>query len=415
MHKLFVVALLIFISCQNISKSQIKTEIEKPILPKVWLSQIQSQEAQNRFKDVLEEIHKSTFYTDSQKDSLSGIQVRFANCEDIKVQYKLLSFLTGEKNSIDLVDISQSREVEWIKKMYLKDKTVATQSLKALVGTTRLDFADYSSSYYDTTYHPSKSFDSLSVAKPSEKVKKMEQEAISLIRKLRQISRFSYEEREKEYNPVRQKLAEKVKTLLEEPTAYEYALPLLSEQMYSLFSPDKKFRIYFINYHGEGFEGIYAYAHYRNAADSKVMVEEVDCHSEDGECYTLVPTAIFQTKKDNNPLYVLVSDISNKGMEWNVDVQTLEIKDDKIINCKDCVENKIIKNYDKYVRYNANPSFDTLKQELSFSKGQLVSSLVTPFETESRRRRSYRSLLTRYILKWNGKTFEEVELKPYCE
>ena len=416
MKTLFLVLFCILIACQSSSISTTKKEIIEPILPIKWLSQIQSQEAKNRFKDVLEEIYTSTSFSISEKDSLSQIQVRFANCEDIKIQYKLLAFLTQDKDS---VDISESRELGWIKKMYLKDIVVATQSLKA----SRLDFADYSSHYYDTTYYPAKSFDSLSIAEPSEKVKKMELEAISLIKELRRLSDYelegmSYEERHKKYDKTRKELSEKVKTLLKEPTAYEYALPLLSEEMNCLYSPNKKFRIYFINYHFETFKGVYAYAHYRNSADSKVMVEEVDCpseYSDDEGCYPLYPRAIFQTKKGSNPLYILVSDISGRGMEWRVRILALEINEGKINNCKDCIEDMPSKMYDKYVRYNANPSFDTLKQELSFSKGELGSSLVKPFERESRRRQSYTNLLTRYILKWNGKTFEQVELKPYCE
>src|SRR5690606_29505176 len=127
MKILSLVIVYILIACQSSSISTIKKEIIEPILPNKWLSQIQNQEAKNRFEDVLQEIYTSTSYTIFEKDSLSQIQVQFANCENIEMQYKLLAFLTGEKNSRDSVDISERREVEWIKKMYLKDKTVATQ------------------------------------------------------------------------------------------------------------------------------------------------------------------------------------------------------------------------------------------------------------------------------------------------
>lgn len=422
MKILSLVLFYILITCQSSSISTTKKEIVEPILPTEWLSQIQNQEAKNRFIDVLEEIYASSFFSISEKDSLSKVQVRFANCEDIETQYKLFAFLTQQKEDMDSLDVLESKKVAWIKRMYLKDKIVATQSLKALVGTTRLDFADYSSQYYDTTYYPKKSFDSLWIAEPSEKVKKMELEAISLIKELRRLSDYelegmSYEERHEKYDKTRQELSEKVKTLLQEPTAYEYALPLLSEQMNCLYSPNKKFRIYFINYHLETFKGVYAYAHYRNSADSKVMIEEVDCpseDSEDGECYPLYPRAIFQTKKGNNPLYILVSDISGRGMEWRVKILALEIKDNTISNCKDCVEGMPTKMYDKHVRYNASPAFDTLKQELSFSYAELRNRVID-LHNKKRMWTSYNTVLTRYILKWNGKTFEEVELKPYCE
>ena len=340
------------------------------------------------------------------------------------MQYQLLAFLTGEKNSIDSVGISASREVEWIKKMYLKDKTVATQSLKALVGTTRLDFADYSSSYYDTTHHPFKSFDSLSVAEPSEKVRRMEMEAVELIKELGKLYSYDiedlkemyYEERQRKYENTRAKFSEKVKNLLEEPTAYEYALPLLSKEMRCLYSPDKKMRIYFIDYYYETLVGVYAYAHYRHSPNSKVIVTEVDCHSEEKECYPLYAKAILQTHKGNNPLYILVSDINARGMEWRVRILALEGTQNKIINCMDCVEGMPTKMYDKHVRYNASPAFDTLKQELSFSFAQLKNYRVVGLPKGTKRMwSSYETVLQRYILKWNGKTFEEVELKPYCE
>ncbi|PIY08207.1 MAG: hypothetical protein COZ18_13470 [Flexibacter sp. CG_4_10_14_3_um_filter_32_15] len=68
--------LLLFLTLFTACKQK---EEKLPVNPTQWLSQIKHEEAKKRTIDVLEKIYTSTAYSILEKDSLSEMQVKFAN------------------------------------------------------------------------------------------------------------------------------------------------------------------------------------------------------------------------------------------------------------------------------------------------------------------------------------------------
>ncbi|WP_375559158.1 hypothetical protein ACE193_15650 [Bernardetia sp. OM2101] len=84
-------------------------------------------------------------------------------------------------------------------------------------------------------------------------------------------------------------------------------------------------------------------------------------------------------------------------------LQAIEIKDNKAIPCKDCIEGEELKVYHRDTKMGSFPIFDEKKQRL-----YLISyPLVPPNNSINIRKK--------YVLQWNGQQLVSIPLKLYCE
>ncbi|AFM04460.1 hypothetical protein Fleli_2077 [Bernardetia litoralis DSM 6794] len=386
--------LLLFLTLFTACKQK---EEKLPVNPEQWLSQIKNEEAKKRTIDVLEKIYISTAYSVLEKDSLSEMQVNFANCGFTENQ---------ERVSSSVVGILLNRDIRrnFLDKMYRKDSIVAKAAFHVLLDTNSIDLGRYYNSYKDKQYSIKKEVE------PSKQLEKIENELLSYL-KVRPY-----------YDYGREDSISKVGMLLEkalkQPNSYEYGLPKFIEKNGFLVSEDKKFRLHSYKFgHGNSVSA-YVYIHYRSTEGSQSIFKEIDSLGMEG-----VPKLVFQLEENK---YGIFYNHGVGGMDYHVLVQVYEVKDNKIVLCKDCVEGEHTKFYMKQTRGSTFPVYDYSKKELSFDKGMFRGfgdipywnnvgyTIKQPIIEDKSKRAIKRQNMERRVLKWNG---ERLISKPFicCE
>ncbi|WP_375559157.1 hypothetical protein ACE193_15635 [Bernardetia sp. OM2101] len=269
-HLAFLLLLLtLFVSCKNKTNS---VSAQKPVNPTKWLSQIKNEKAKKRTIDVLEKIYISMAYSVAEKDSLSEMQVKLANCE---VDIKMFNGWKAETYR----DISEGRSRTYhLLSFYRKDTAVFKAALNVIVDTSFLYIGEksYPSYYYKGRHNnPEK----LSTITPSKELLDKEQEIISLLDSSRNIKLDDSDEKEKQQEKIRKLASEKLFQLLKEPIAYDYVLPKLDRKLHILYSPNKRFRIFYFPMYdlSEGGDNIDVYIQYRESENSKLIVDKIEC------------------------------------------------------------------------------------------------------------------------------------------
>ncbi len=395
--------LALFIACNSNSNSVSEQKEEKlPVNPTQWLSQIKNEEAKKRTTDVLEKIYISSAYSVLEKDSLSEMQVKFANCE---VDMKMFNGWKAE--TYRGISEGRSKDAYSLLAFYLKDTAVFKAALNVIVDTSFLYIGEkpYPSYYYKGRYNnPEK----LSTIKPSKELLDKEQEIISLLDSSRNIKLDDSDEEEKQQREIRKLASEKLFQLLKEPIAYDYVLPKLDRKLHVLYSPNKRFRIFYVPKYASFYEGGYdadVYIQYRESENSKLIVDKIECRevNEHNYCNPMFPAQIFQVEKNGNPVFIILHEYNGSmaGERYAI-LQAIEIKDEKAIPCKDCIEGEELKIYGRSSKMGSYPIFDTQKQRLNLISYPLIM-------TESIH------IIKRYVLQWDGQQFVSIPLKLYCE
>ena len=387
---LFLLALTLFSACK---------EQPKPISPNEWLSQIQDEEAKKRTTDVLEKIYASSAYLVVEKDSLSKIQVQFANCEFVKDKKYASNFVVG------ILLNRHGNLSNFLNEMYKKDSLVSKAALHVLLDTNIIDLGRYYNLYQNKTQH------SIKVEKqPSKKLEKIENELVSY---LEVYPRYNSDGRIDSIS----KVGNLLEKALQEPNSYEYGLPKFVKKNGILVSEDEKFRLYSYKFGHGNSASAYVYLHYRASDSSKSILKEAGSLEMQG-----IPQLVFQLE-DNK--YGVFYNHGVGGMDWHVLVQVYEIKNDKIVLCKDCVEGEATKYYIKQTRGNIFPVYDSAKKELSFDKSmfrgfgnlpywsEYGKSMKQPITENKSKRGTERINMERRILKWNGETLTSSLSKLY--
>lgn len=388
---------LLLVLCTACKQKEEKT----PIPPKQWLSQIKNEEAKKRATDVLEKIYNSTAYSVLEKDSLSEMQVKFANCEFADSTQNVAGFVYR----VIYLRTEERELAEFLNRMYQKDSIVSKAALHVLLDTNSIDLGRYYNSYKEKTEY------SIKIEKePSNKLEKIENKLLSYLEVL------PY------YNDDRGDSISKVGKLLEkalkQPNCYEYGLPKFVEKNGILISEDQKFRLYSYKFGHGNSASAYVYIHYLASDSSKSILKEVDSLGMEG-----IPQLVFQLEENK---YGIFYNHGVGGMDYHVLVQVYEVKDNKIVLCKDCVEGEHTKFYMKQTRGNTFPVYDYSKKELSFDKGSFHSfgkfpywnnidkSIRQPIIEEKSKRGVKRRDMERRVLKWNR---ERLISKPFicCE
>jgi hypothetical protein len=402
---LLILLLSLFAACKSKTNSISEQKEQISINPKQWLSQITNEEAKKRTNDVLEKIYSSTAYSILEKDSLVEIQVKLANCELYDSTKDIRMFEKWIKG--DYYSNKQKLNVEYLSRvfsLYNKDEIVFRAALNILLDTSFLYITDEKglySSFYDTTNQALK----LSISTPSDKLLNMESEVLELMDSMRGID---YGEQEK----IRKVTSKKLLRLLKEPTSYDYALPRINKKLQVLYSPDKKFRVFYFAYfnHEESNYGwdytADVYVQYRKSENDKLITEQIKCREVNGEsyCYPHVPEQIFQVEKNGNPVFIILHEYNGSmGGERYTILQAIEIKYGKVVPCKDCIEGEELKIYHRYNRTGSFPIFDAKKQQLSLISLPFIHTNLNL------------TVIKRYVLQWNGQQLVSIPLKLYCE
>lgn len=388
--------LLLFITLFTACKQK---EEQKSVTPTKWLSQIKNEEAKKRTADVLEKIYTSTAYSVLEKDSLSEIQVKFANCGFVEDKKYIPNFV------FSIMLNRNPTYSAFLDKMYRKDSIVAKAAFHVLLDINSIDLGRYYNSYKDKTQYSIKS-----EKESSKQLKKIESELLSYLKV------YPY------YDYGREDSISKVGSLLEkaikQTNSYDYGLPKFVEKNGFLVSEDEKFRLYSYKFGHGNSASAYVYMHYRSTDGSQSIFKEVDSLGMEG-----IPQLVFQLEENK---YGIFYNHGVGGMDYHVLVQVYEIKDDKIILCEDCIEGESTKYYMKQVRGNTFPVYDYSKKELSFDKGMFRGfgdipywnnvgySIKQPIIEEKSKRGIKRQSMERRVLKWNG---EKLISKPFicCE
>lgn len=383
-----------------------KKEEKLPVNPTQWLSQIKNEEAKKRTTDVLEKIYISTAYSVLEKDSLSEMQVRLSNCELYDSTKDIRMFEKWIKSNYYREREDLNREyLSYVFSLYDRDTTVFRAAVNVLLNTSDLYILNeiairYPS--YDTTNHAIK----LSKIVPSKKILNMENEVLELIDSMERLDDKSEWQNSKKIRSVASK---KIFQLLKEPTSYDYALPKVSKKIKVLYSPDKKFKVFYFQYLASGEDGAYytanSYIQYRKSINDKVIIEQIKSRivNTRNYAYPSVPRQIFQVERNGNPVYIILHD-ENASMGENYTIlQAIEIKDRKAVACKDCIEGEELKIYQRYNRTGSFAVFNDKKQQLSF-----IATSITPMTSNL-------TVIKKYVLQWNGQQFVSIPLKLYCE
>ncbi len=382
-----------FLSCQ---------ESKKPIVPSDWLTKVKDSVARDRTKDVLEKIYNSTAYTISEKDSLSQIQVQLANCEFPDSIRSIGYFL---RTTISLEHVRYPI-LEFLSTNYKKDSSVAKAALSVLIDTTKVDFGRYFPKGYN-----SKTYTTVFSTFSSK-------ELIDIENKIASFSEIYPTDRDSVYL-----LKKLIKKALSYPKVHEYGFPKLAKQLNLKVSPDKKLYLYSYMYAiGANSSGSFGYAHYQS--DSINILKDIAVFQfedeDDNFQFTATPLGLFQMNDKGKTFYIVVYEHYGGGIDGSfVVVQIFHFEDGKFKNCEDCIENKKYGMYSKSVMEWIVPVFDSLTNELTFNSTEekYLPRLHIP-EAELDYIRSNRIgstfLTERTTLKWNGKTFEKIPFKPYC-
>lgn len=400
---LLILLLSLFTACKSKTSSILEQKDQKPINPTKWLSQIKNEEAKKRTIDVLEKIYISTAYSIAEKDSLSEMQVKFANCE---ADIKIFNGWKAETYS----DISEGRSRAYhLLSFYKKDIAIFKAALNVIVDTSFLYIGkeSYPSYYYKGRHNnPEK----LSKIKPSKELLERENEILELMDSSKKIGNGNSEDSNSQAKKLMALASQKLFQLLKEPTAYDYAIPKLDDKITVLYSPNKQFRVfYFTDYAENSYEGGYradVYIQYRKSENSKLIVDKIECRevNEHNYCNPMFPEQIFQVEKNGNPVFIILHEYNGEmqGERYGI-LQAIEIKDEKAIPCKDCIEGEELKIYHRDTNMGSYPIFDEKKQRL-----YLISyPLVPPNNSINIRKR--------YVLQWNGQQLVSIPLKLYCE
>ncbi len=398
--------LTLFTACNSNSNS---ISAQNPVNPKQWLSQIKNEEAKKRTIDVLEKIYISTAYSVLEKDSLSEMQVKFANCELYDSTKDIRMFNGWKAETYRDMNEGRSRNVYDLLSFYGKDTAVFKAALNVILDTSFFYIGNtrYPSYYQRRTNNTLK----LSTTKPTKELLDKEHEVVILIDSSRNIS---YKDSEKEINQkkkIRNLASEKLVQFLKEPTAYDYVSPKLDQKLRILYSPNKTFRVFYFEYlndMGDAYGGDSAadvYIQYRKSKSSELIVDKIECRivNEHSYCFPHVPSQIFQVEKNGNPVFIILHEYNGSmgGERYGI-LQAIEIKGGKAIPCKDCIEGEELKIYHRSIKRGSYPIFDEKKQRLNLISYPLIM-------TESIH------IIKRYVLQWNGQQLVSLPLKLYCE
>ncbi|WP_338769553.1 hypothetical protein WAF17_10090 [Bernardetia sp. ABR2-2B] len=408
-----------------------KQKEEKALIPpKEWLSQIKNEEAKKRTTDVLEKIHTSTAYSVLEKDSLSEMQVKFANCELYDETRDIRIFKNWEekyyKGGMNMLD-PNIKYLTPLFTLYEKDTAVLKAALNAIVDTTFIYFFEkpYSLEKFEKDTITNQDIE-LDENKPSNKILRMESEVVTLIKYAEKLQNEKYtrgegykNEMDKKTKGSIEKASKKLFQLLNEKGSLDYTFPKLAKEVQILCSSDKKLRVFYYKYLDLNFyDGIVytannkmdTYIQFKSHKNNEATAQKIDCGGgygyDYGYCYSDNLRGIFQVEKNGSAVYLLISEFNYKKLEHYTSIQPIEIIDDKLSYCKSCIKEKT--NIALYP-YPNNPksgsliSFDKNKQQISFTFNPLVEDSLNF------------SITKKYILQWNGEQFVPLHLKLYCD
>lgn len=385
----------LFVACNSNSNSF--SEEKLPVTPKQWLSQIKNEEAKKRTTDVLEKIYISTAYSVLEKDSLSEIQVKFANCELYDSTKDIRMFKGWKAETYRDISEGRSRNVYELLSFYEKDTAVFKAALNVILDTS---FLYIGSERYPHLEYGTRSNDVTVVSKvnSSKELIEKEKEILELI--------DSSRENDNKYKVASQKLFQ----LLKDPLSYDYDFPEINKKIRFLSSNDKRLRIfYFPKYKLTFYEGgddADVYIQYQKSGNSELIVDKIECRevNEHNYCNPMFPKQVFQVEKNRNPVFIILHEYNGSmGGERYTILQAIEIKEGKAIPCKDCIEGEELKVYHRYNRTGSFPVFNVEKQQLSLISHPFVHTNLNL------------TVIRRYVLQWNGQQFVSIPLKLYCE
>lgn len=401
-----------------------KKEEKLPVNPTQWLSQIKNEEAKKRTTDVLEKIYTSTAYSVLEKDSLSEMQVKFANCELYDETRDIRIFKNWEekyyKGGMNMLD-PNIKYLTPLFTLYEKDTAVLKAALNAIVDTTFIYFFEkpYSLEKFEKDTITNQDIE-LSENKPSNKILRMESEVVALIKYTKKLQNEKYKKGEAYKDEMDKKTQSSIEIaskrlfqLLKEKDSYHYSFPKLSEEIKILYSPDKKFRAFYFKYlvlnYYDGIahavnESTDIYAQYRNDANNEFTVKKVECKNWYFQyCDSYTPQIIYQVERNGNPIYVTIYNYQYKELEGYTFIHPIEINKGKMYYCEDCMEDKNARPYPNNPKSGSLISFDKNKQQISFTFNPLVEDSLKF------------SITKKYILQWNGEQFVPLHLKLYCD
>jgi hypothetical protein len=427
---LLILLLSLFAACKSKTNSISEQKEQIPINPTKWLSQIKNEEAKKRTIDVLEKIYVSMAYSIAEKDSLSEMQVKFANCElyDETKDIRIFKNWTKKYYQGGLYE-SKDPNIKYLTPLfalYEKDGAVFKAALNVILDTTSLYFIEkpYSLEKFEKDTITNQDVE-LSKNKPSNKILKMENEVVALIKYAEKLQNEKYKrgdgyknEMDKKTKGNIEKASKKLLQLLNEKGSFDYTFPKLAKEVQILYSPDKQLRIFYYTYLGLNFyDGIVytannetdTYVQFVNNKDDKTTTEKIDCGNgygyEYGYCYSNGARTIFQVEKNGNSVYLVIYEFNYNKIEDYTFIQPLEIKNGKLSYCSDCIEERKGKDPFPY------PNHTELGSLITFNDKQQITFTFNPLVEKDLKF----GIIKKYVLQWNGQQLVSIPLKLYCE